>query len=917
MGCGTDVDRLKSANIVMNCLGFVMIDAAFRVLGKLALGFSLAIATFSWGSVSAQGMLAGTYDPSIPTLEAVAGHKPGEKISSPIQIVDYLKALEAADPTRVRVVEYARSWQGRPLVYAVIARPETIRRLDAVKADLARLASGAVMPAAERDALVARTPAVTWLGFGVHGDEITPSDSGLALAYHLLAAQDDALVDAILTETIVIIDPVQNPDGRARFLSSFNEALGLEPQADRYAAEHDQPWPGGRFNHYLMDMNRDWFALTQPETRGRIAALQEWHPVVFVDSHEMSGDETYFFPPAADPYNPLITQAQRQAHDLFGRNRGAWFDRYGIAYFTREVFDAFYPGYGDMWPTLNGAIAKTFEQGSPRGLVYLRRNGDRLTFREGVFNNFIAALATLDTVQGERSKLLLDFAAFRRSAVEEGERARERYYVIDEAIRPGQAARLAGQLAEQGIRVARLPAGARACERTYPRGALVIDRAQPAGRLATALLEPNTPLPADFIEKQEQRRKAGLDHELYDVTAWALPLMEDIELSRCRTADLAGAQQVGKDTPPPSRADLGSGFGYAVPWTDAIQAKLVFAALREGLVASSTDKAFTTRGRTFGKGTAIFPAAGNPADLAERLSQLAAVNGGEVVTLDTSWVEAGPNFGSASFARLKLPSIAIAWDEGTAPTSAGASRWVIEQKFGVAATPIRVRTLGSADLDAYDVLVLPETTNAFASELGTSGIEALQSFVARGGVLVALGTATGALAAEDVALLSTTLENAWVEEAEAATPKDPKLGTKIADRVQYDKLIADPEASPDEAPGALVRVDTDQEHWLSSGYDRAIALVSGSEIYTPLNAAKGVNVLMFAPADQLVASGYMWSENVEQLAYKPYLMVEPHDDGLVIAFTQSPTLRGYLGGLDLLLANVILLAPSRAASGAK
>ena len=399
MGCGTGADRLKSAIIVMNCLGFVMMDAVFRVLSKLALGLSLAIATLSWGSVSAQGMLPGTYDPSIPTLEAVAGHKPGEKISSPVQIVDYLKALEAADPARVRVVEYARSWQDRPLVYAVIARPETIRRLDGVKADLALLASGAVMPAAERDALIVRTPAVAWLGFGVHGDEITPADSGLALAYHLLAAQDDDLVDAILTETIVIIDPDQNPDGRARFLSSFNEALGLEPQADRYAAEHDQPWPGGRFNHYLVDMNRDWFALTQPETRGRIAALQEWHPVVFVDSHEMSGDETYFFPPAAEPYNPLITQAQRQAHDLFGRNRGAWFDRFGIAYFTREIFDAFYPGYGDMWPTLNGAIAKTFEQGSPRGLVYLRRNGDRLTFREGVFNNFIAALATLDTLQ--------------------------------------------------------------------------------------------------------------------------------------------------------------------------------------------------------------------------------------------------------------------------------------------------------------------------------------------------------------------------------------------------------------------------------------------------------------------------------------------------------------------------------------
>lgn len=894
----------------------LMMDAAFRFLGQLGSGLGLAIAILTGGSASAQGLLAGTYDPLVPTLEAVAGHRPGEKITSPDQILDYLKALEAGDPSRVRVVEYARSWQGRPLVYAVIAKPETMRRLGAVKADLARLASGAALPLAEREALIARTPAVAWLGFGVHGDEITPADSGLAVAYHLLAAQGDALVDAILAETIVIIDPDQNPDGRARFLNSFNAALGLEPQADRYAAEHDQPWPGGRFNHYLMDMNRDWFALTQPETRGRIAALQEWHPLVFVDSHEMGGDQTYFFPPAAEPFNPLITAAQRRSHDLFGRNRGAWFDRFAIAYFTREVFDAFYPGYGDMWPTLNGAIAKTFEQGSPRGLVYLRRNGDRLTFRDGVFNNFIAVLATLETVQGERARLLSDFVDFRRSAVEEGERARERYYVIDEAVRPGQAARLAGLLAGQGIRTVRIAQGARACERTYPAGALVIDRAQPAGRLAAALLEPDIPLPADFLETQEQRRRAGLAHELYDVTSWALGLMEDVEVSLCRTADLSGAQQIGKATPLPSRADLGPGFGYAVPWTDAIQAKLVFAALKEGLVAASTDKAFTAGSRTFGKGTVIFPAAANPADLAGRLSRLSAEQGGEVVTLAASWVDEGPNFGSAAFARLRLPSVALAWDEGTVPTSAGPTRWVIEQKFGVAATPVRVRTLGSADLGAYDVLVLPETTQAFASQLGASGARALQSFVAEGGVIVALGTATGALASGEVSLLSTTLENAWIEEAPGDPPKDPRLGTRIADEAEYDRLVADPGASPDEAPGALVRVDAGEEHWLSSGYDRAIALVTGTEIYKPLNAADGKNVLRFAPADRLVASGYMWPENVAQLAYKPYLMIEPHEDGLVIAFTQSPTLRGYLGGLDLLFANAILLAPSRAAAGA-
>ena len=896
--------------------GFLVSNSVWDMVRGFVLAFAMGLGAATVIPAAAQGLLPADYDPAIPTLEQVTGHATGEKITTPEQMLTYLQALQAADPARVQIVEYARSWQGRPLVYVVIGTPDRISQIDSLKRDLAQLGSGSALSASEREALIARTPAVAWLGFGVHGDEITPGDSALALAYHLLAAKSDPLVEQILAETLVIIDPNQNPDGRARFVHSNSEATGLDAQADRYTAEHDQPWPGGRFNHYVMDMNRDWFALTQPETRGRVAAMQQWHPVVFVDAHEMGGDETYFFPPAADPMNPFITATQRSTHDAFGRNRGAWFDRFGIAYFTREIFDAFYPGYGDMWPTLNGTIAKTFEQGSPRGLVFLRRNGERLTFKEGVFNNFIASLATLETTATQRAKLVSDYAAFRRSAVEEGERAADRFYVIDRSVRTGQAERLAETLTSQGIAVSRLPEGARACGKTYADGALVIDKAQPSGRLARTLLDPDTPLPADFVERQEARRKAGLPHELYDVTAWTLPLMEDVDMTRCRTVDLANASAWSKATAPSATAALAPGFGYAVPWTDAAQAGFVFAALQDGIVGSTTDKAFTTAGRTYGKGTVIFPAAGNPADLAERLTRLAAEHGAEVVALATSWAEAGPNYGSGSFVRLKPPSIALAWDEGTVSTSAGATRWVIERKFGVPVAPIRVRSLGSADLTAYDVLIIPETTGAFERRLGPGGGDALKGFVKQGGVLVALGSATAVLASEEIGLLSTATENAWQEDPKEDKPEDRNTGTRIADAAAYEKMIADPKASPEDAPGALVRLEADADHWLSSGYDRATALVTGSDIYKPLNEADGTNVMRFAPAATLVASGYMWKENIEQLAFKPYLMAAPSGDGLVIAFTQSPTTRGYLGGLDLLLANAILLAPARAAAGA-
>src|SRR5690606_10018188 len=185
----------------------------------------------------------------------------------------------------------------------------------------------------EADALIAALPGIAWLAYGVHGDEISSSDAAMMTAYHLLAARDDRVVEAILANTLVILDPIQNPDGRDRFVNGYYDTLGLEPSGSPISAERNQPWPGGRYNHYLFDLNRDWFALTQPETRGRVAAYQEWFPLVFVDLHEMSADSTYFFSPEAIPYNPDITESQRAALELIGRNNARWFDRFGFRYF--------------------------------------------------------------------------------------------------------------------------------------------------------------------------------------------------------------------------------------------------------------------------------------------------------------------------------------------------------------------------------------------------------------------------------------------------------------------------------------------------------------------------------------------------------------------------------------------------------
>jgi hypothetical protein len=259
--------------------------------------------------VPAQELAPGTtYDPAIPTIQAVLGWDFGEEITPTDGIVTYLQALAEAAPERTRLIEYARSWERRPLYVLLVSSPERIGRLDEIREGLRRLADPRGVSSGEADRLVGELPVLTWLMHSVHGNEISSSDAALAEAYHLLAARGDATVDQILRESIVMIDPLQNPDGRARFVASNRQGQAADPDVEPFAAERDEPWPGGRANHYLFDMNRDWFAQSQPETRGRTALYLEWYPQVVVDLHEMGGNSTYYFAPPADPLNPHITK---------------------------------------------------------------------------------------------------------------------------------------------------------------------------------------------------------------------------------------------------------------------------------------------------------------------------------------------------------------------------------------------------------------------------------------------------------------------------------------------------------------------------------------------------------------------------------------------------------------------------------
>ncbi|MEO1221314.1 MAG: carboxypeptidase, partial [Pseudomonadota bacterium] len=531
-----------------------------------------------------------------------------------------------------------------------------------------------------------------------------------------------------------------------------------------------------------------------------------------------------------------------------------------------------------------------------------------LPYATGVRNHFVASLSTAEAVAKNAERFLRDYADYRRANANGATGSGA--YVIDLSTRRWNAEQLGRRLAAQGIEAVRQAGPVSVCGRSYPQGYIAVPQAQPAGKLVRSLLDKNTELPREFILEQEKRRSQDLAHELYDVTAWSIGAMSGVKVDVCNRA-VAGEALAG-DTPISPLTSGSGAYAVAVPWTDSGQARLVTLALREGLVARATDEAFTKDGRTFPRGTVLFPVAQNTPEGMNRLRILAQELGSETVALADSWVEDGPNLGSSAFVRLTLPKVAIAWDEGISQLSAGAMRFVLEQRLGLPVVPIRTNRFGRADLSDYDVVLIPNGSPR--GVLGASGIRNLRSFVSRGGVLVGVGNSLGALASGDSPLLNVQREAAL---GLSANDDDGDAGSltkasEITSEEEYREAIADQEALPDTLPGALLNTVADTENFLSAGYDDgAVVLASGSTVFTPLDRSDGINVMRFAAPDTLIQSGYVWDENRRQMAFKPYMMAQGTGRGLTIGFVHDPSTRAFLDGLDLLIANAVLVAPSR------
>lgn len=860
------------------------------------------------------------YDPAIPTLKKVVGHDFGEKITLHHEAERYIQALQQAAGSRMKVVKYAESWEGRSLYVMVIGSQSNISRIEEIKAGMQKLADPRRISANEANSLIASLPSIVWLICGVHGNEISSVDSALITAYHLLAAQNDEVVAAAMRNSIVLIDPMQNPDGRDRFINYFRQNVGRFPDGDLQSAEHNEVWPGGRTNHYLFDMNRDWFAQTQPETRGRTKTYLEWFPQVVADQHEMGTNSTFYFAPPALPWNPNLTNKQLEWLEKMGRNNASWFDRFKFDYFTREGYDSFYPGYGEGWPLFHGSIGMTYEQASVRGLLANRDDQTTMHYRDSVQHHFIAALATIESTAKNREALLRHFYDHRRTAIEEGSNETVKEYIITAGNDPNRAARLAATLMMSGIEVKRADAAfsnsktrdyddGQVQSRDFPAGTFIVSLAQPAKRLLKTLMDKQTDQDKEFLDEQRRRNKLRQREEFYDVTGWALPYLFDVP---CYAAEQASSVQASvlKDLPKPSGQMRGgqAKLAYLIAWGTQSAAAALADLFRQDIRVHSYDKSFKLNGVDFPAGTLVVKLKDNPANLHERMTKLVAEYGVDVYSTDTSWVENGPNFGSSNVNFLPRPRVAIAYNAPVSSGSVGWLRYLIEQRYGYPVTTIRADQLRGTDLSRYNVLILPDTFGGYSQQLGDGST--LRSWVQNGGTLISIGGATAWLADEKVNLLATKREK---REKADAKPDKKDGETKDQSKTQTDpveKAIEPADEFPSSTPGAILRVKVDNTHWMGFGYDdTTTVMMDSNRIFSLLKLDKGTNVAFYLPSEKFFASGFMFDDARKQIPNKAYLMHARVGRGNVVGFAEDPNYRAFMDGLNVMFLNAVFLGP--------
>ena len=806
------------------------------------------------------------------------GYKIGTQYTPHFKLINYFNHVAAAFPSVVKLQPYGQTNEGRPLVAAFISSEDNINNLENIRNNNLRLANAAK----DKIVPVENTPVIVWLSYNVHGNEASSSEAAMLTLYELVNPSN-ARTKEWLKNTIVVIDPCINPDGRDRYVNWFNSVAGKNYNPNLYAREHHEPWPGGRTNHYNFDLNRDWAWQTQYESQQRLKLYQQWLPQIHVDYHEQGINAPYYFAPAAQPYHELITPWQRDFQVSIGKNNAKYFDANGWLFFTKEVFDLYYPSYGDTYPIYNGAIGMTYEQGGgpASGLGVYKQEGDTLTLTDRIMHHYTTGLSTIETASQNAGRLIKEFRKFFNDAVTTGTGMYKTYVIKNEEGASQRITALMELLDKNNIQYASAKGNAKGYNYftgkeeafTITENDIVISSMQPRSTLISVLFEPKSKL---------------VDSATYDITAWALPYVFGLKAFAVKEK-VSPAGAYTKPQPLVNRAV--ETYGYVIPWEGLQSAKAVAQLMQNGVKLRYSVKDFELDGNHFKAGSIIVLKTSNGASGSNLWNVVVdACNAQNIkaIPVSSGFVDKGYDFGSENVKYMKAPKVVLVTGEGVNSNAAGEIWFFLERELNYPVTLVNARDIKTVNWNETDVLILPDGKYSF---LNNKDFSDLKNWISRGGKVIALENAVAQLAELDGGIKFKK------EDDDDEDKKD--LYAALKKFGDHDR-----EFISSTTPGSIYKVQLDNTHPLAFGYpDYYYTLKMDDHVYEFINDGWNVGVIK---KDNLVA-GFVGSELKKKLNDGLIYGVQDAGSGNIVYLADNVLFRNFWQNGKLMFCNALFL----------
>lgn len=817
----------------------------------------------------------------VQSPEQFLGYKPGERYTPHFNVVNYFRHVAGAATKMVKLEQYGKTNEGRPLLLAFVSSEENVGNLENIRKNNLRLAGSANDKMAPNE----QAPALVWMSYNVHGNETSSSEAAMLTIWELVNPAN-AKTKEWLKNTVVVIDPCINPDGRDRYVNWFNSVVGKIPNPQPFTREHSEPWPGGRPNHYYFDLNRDWAWQSQVETQQRIVRYNEWLPHVHVDFHEQGYNEPYYFAPAAEPYHEVITPWQREFQTLIGKNNAKYFDANGWLYFTKERFDLFYPSYGDTYPTYKGAIGMTYEQGghSRGGAAVINEDGDTLTLWDRLYHHFTTGMSTIEITSQNAAKVVREFKSYYDKA-RTSPAGEYKAYVL-KADEGDRLERLKKLLDRNGIDWSYTNPATytgfnyfSAKQESFKTNSndIVINANQPNSNLVKVLFE---------------RSSKISDSATYDITAWSMPFVFGVNaygLNAFVTATTKSAPAAIAKT----NANNPTASAFAIPWNGLNSAKVLAGLLKQGIKVRYAEQAFVSQGISFEKGTLIVTRTSNSSfgsrleDIVRDQTQKAAQ---QYYALQSGFVDKGFDFGSDKVRIIRAPKITLLAGDGVSSLGMGEIWHFFDTQLEYPVNIVWANELNKYILKNTDVLILPDGNYRFLSDKSMN--ETLKEWVSTGGKIVALENA--------VAQMS---RNEWGIKLKSGDEKKDDKKDDYSVLRRYEDRERD--FLPNFNPGSIYKTELDNSHPLAFGFPNFYYTLKQDDNVYEFIKEGGWNVGVIKKDAQV--AGFVGSRLKEKMKDGLLFGVQEMGRGSVVYLADNPLFRSFWENGKLLFSNAVFL----------